>query len=116
MSKETHKDVQDRDALESVVLQITNELQRARRSFPEWPDDPLHAIAIIVEELGELQRAALHRVYEPEKSIPGNLREEALQAGAMCMRFLLNMDRYVWSPADHHADAAPDTRTKEQEQ
>lgn len=35
---------------------VKGELLRAINKFPKWPDDPLHALAILVEEVGSLPR------------------------------------------------------------
>ena len=81
--------------LDIVLDAILAELRRAQRKFPEWPADPLHACAILQEEVGELTRAILHAVYEPSKGGPKDVEDEALQVAAMAIRFLLG--RYVWT-------------------
>ena len=69
---------------------ITDELLRAEKKFPAFPTDAVHAAAIIAEESGELIQAALQYTYEDgEKS---HLREEAVQTGAMALRFLLHLE------------------------
>lgn len=68
---------------------ILNELQRAINKFPEWPDDVIHAAAIVNEEAGELIRAALQ--YEYEGGDYEEMRKEAIQVGAMALRFLMNL-------------------------
>ena len=35
---------------------ITAELARAVKKFPTWPTDPLHALAVLGEEFGELTK------------------------------------------------------------
>jgi NTP pyrophosphatase (non-canonical NTP hydrolase) len=60
--------------------------KRRPRNFPIWPTDPLHAVAILNEEVGELNQAILQTIYEPEKSDKYDVRDEAIQAGAMVIR------------------------------
>src|SRR5690606_10602530 len=62
-----------------------------------------HAVAVIGEEFGELNKAVLQAVYEPNKSTPADVREEAIQTAAMALRFLHSLDRYVYQPGPHHA-------------
>ena len=77
-------------------------LERASNKHPCWPTDPIHAAAIIAEEVGELQREALQITYEPEKSNPDRLREEALDVAAAALRFLISLDAYQFTPSHQH--------------
>ena len=81
---------------------VLAEVQRAMRKFPRWPTDPIHAAAVIAEECGELQKAVLEAVYEPHKGSRPNIRAEAVQTAAMCLRFLASLDVYEWHRADQH--------------
>jgi len=78
---------------ENIILyEVTKELLRAENKFPFWPKDHIHAAAIVNEESGELIRASLQLKYEN-----GNiedLKTEAIQCAAMCIRFLKNIDSY----------------------
>lgn len=38
---------------------VMDEVRRATQKFPTWPNDPLHAVAILGEEFGELTKAVL---------------------------------------------------------
>ena len=89
-----------------VVEDVLVELTRATAKFPTWPTDPLHAMGVLHEEVGELAKAVLQVVYEPHKSTLSDVRAEAVQAAAMALRFLLSIDRYTWNPGDQH-DQAP---------
>lgn len=73
---------------------VMDEVARATRKFPTWPTDPLHAVAILGEEFGELTKAVLQTIYEPHKVREGELRTEAIQTAAMALRFLASIDRY----------------------
>ncbi|AWI09988.1 hypothetical protein [Ereboglobus luteus] len=78
----------------NVVDEIMAEVTRATQKFPTWPDDPLHALAVIGEEFGELTKEALQLTYEPHKSSPEAMRKEAIQCAAMSLRFAMSLDRY----------------------
>ena len=62
---------------------IRTELTRATKKFPTWPTDPLHAVAVVGEEVGELTQAVLQGVYEPEKNEPEAIKKEAVHAATM---------------------------------
>lgn len=85
-----------------ITASVLAELERATCKFPTWPTDPLHAVAVLGEEFGELTKAVLQSVYEPHKVKPGNVREEAMQTAAMALRFLLSLDRYAYVPGFQH--------------
>jgi hypothetical protein len=76
---------------------VAKELVKAEAKHPEWPTDPLHAIAIIGEEFGELTQAVLQVTYEPGKSLITDVQREAVQTAAMALRFLQSMDAYVYA-------------------
>lgn len=85
--------------VEGMVLA---EVERATAKFPTWPTDPLHAVAVLGEEFGELTKAVLQSVYEPHKNPPGAVRTEALQTAAMALRFLASVDRYEAARCPQH--------------
>lgn len=78
------------------------EVERATRKFPTWPTDPLHALAVLGEEFGELTKAVLQTVYEPHKVEPGELRTEAIQTAAMALRFFASLDAYRFERSEQH--------------
>ena len=82
----------------SIRHEVSAELVRARRKHPHWPADPLHALAILGEEYGELTQAVLQHTYEPEESDLQHVREEAVQTAAMALRFLESLDEYAFQP------------------
>jgi hypothetical protein len=86
------------------------EIKRASEKFPSWPTDPLHALAVLGEEYGELTKAVLETVYEPEKSNVSDVRTEAIQTAAMAVRFLVSIDAYRFKPGALHSQtgAFPD--------
>lgn len=79
------------------------EVEAAVNKFPIWPSDPIHAVAVLGEEFGELQKAVPQCVYEPHKATKGDVRKEAIQTAAMAIRFLQSLDRYDYSPGDQHS-------------
>jgi NTP pyrophosphatase (non-canonical NTP hydrolase) len=82
--------------------EVFAEIERAVAKFPTWPTDPLHAVAIIGEEAGELVKAVLQAVYEPHKSTPEDVREEVVQTAAMALRFLLSLSVYRYERGEQH--------------
>lgn len=87
---------------EAIVREVLAELERATAKFPTWPTDPLHALAIIGEEFGELTKDVLQMAYEPGKTNAGNLRSEAIQTAAMALRFAASLDVYVHKAGEQH--------------
>ena len=86
-------------------------VDRAIGKFPTWPTDPLHAIAILGEEHGELVQAVLQATYSGATPVRlAHVREEAIQTAAMALRFLLGIDTYIYrqSPQVPHQDQDSD--------
>lgn len=88
--------------LNAILDEISAELKTATEKFPTWPNDPLHALAVIGEEYGELTQATLQHVYEPEKSTLDDVRMEAIQTATMAVRFLMSLEEYDFKVSDHH--------------
>lgn len=92
-----------------VLLSVTDlqpvieEMARAVKKFPTWPTDPLHALGVLHEEVGELSKEVLQLVYEPHKTTVEAVRTEALQVAAMALRFYLSLDAYAYTPGPQHA-------------
>ena len=68
-----------------IINEVLAEIARATEKFPGWPTDPLHALAVLGEEFGELTQAMLQRVYEPHKATAEDVRTEAVQTAAMAL-------------------------------
>ena len=81
---------------------VLSELERATRKFPTWPTDPLHALAVLGEEFGELTKDMLQLTYEPHKTSRANVRNEAIQTAAMALRLAMSIDMYEYRPAKQH--------------
>lgn len=76
----------------SIFEAIVEELTKAKSKHPEWPNDPVHASAIVAEESGELTRASLHLIYED-----GDMKDvvkEAVQTAVTAIRFLEGVGKY----------------------
>lgn len=70
---------------------IIDELERAEKKHPGWPEDVVHQAAIVAEEAGELVKCSIDRFYAG-----GDMKDvvrEASQVGAMGLRFLLNCNK-----------------------
>lgn len=74
---------------EDVLDLIFHELKMAEKKHPGWPDDPVHGVAIIVEEAGEAMQAALDMYYR--NGTFRDLRTELAQTAAMAIRALLHL-------------------------
>ena len=90
---------------------VLAEVHRARAKFPTWPTDPLHALAVLGEEFGELTKAVMHVVYEPDVGDTAReVREEAVQTAAMALRFVASLGEYVYRPGEQHQQENADAR------
>lgn len=88
--------------IKQVLEEVLIELQTASTKFPTWPTDPLHALAVLGEEYGELNKAVLQLTYESHKTSHGEVRSEAIQTAAMAIRFILSLDEYNYLPGFQH--------------
>lgn len=92
---------------DATDAEIYEELERAVVKFPLWPTDPLHAAAVIAEELGELQQAILQVMYEPGKATLINVHIEAIQTAAMAIRFVRSLSKYKFDQGFQHKQVNP---------
>lgn len=78
-----------------VVELIIAELKAAEKKHPGWPDDKIHAAAIMAEEAGEAVKASIDYEYAMTEDLESvALKEfikETAQTGAMAMRILMNL-------------------------
>jgi NTP pyrophosphatase (non-canonical NTP hydrolase) len=89
-------------AIDDAIAEVRAEIGRAIAKFPTWPSDPLHAVAVVGEEAGELTKATLQAVYEPHKSNLADMREEAVQTAAMALRFIASLSKYQFNEGNQH--------------
>lgn len=82
--------------LNSIQQDVLKEYQLAVTKHPKWPTDPFRALAILSEEHGELAQAVIDTTYAPSSPHAGldNVRREAQQLAAMCLRFVEHLDNY----------------------
>lgn len=88
--------------MDEIIREVLAEVRWAQEMHPEWPTDPLHALAILGEEFGELTQSVLQATYEQEKSTPAHVRIEAIQTAAMALRFLLSLNEYDYLISPYH--------------
>lgn len=81
--------------MQSIIEQIQAEVNRAKTKHPNWPEDNIHAAAIVCEESGELIRAALQHKYDGGSI--DEMRKEAIQTAATCILFLESLN---WQPVE----------------
>lgn len=87
----------------SITIEVLEELHKAMNKFPTWPTDPLHALAVLGEEFGELTKDVLQLTYEPHKTNAANVRKEAIQTAAMALRFAASLSVYEYRQGVQHA-------------
>lgn len=86
-----------------LTQEVLNEVARAKLKFPLWPTDPLHALAVLGEEYGELIKAMLQYTYEPEKKVTlEDIKSEAIQTAAMALRIVQSLDEYEYKAGKQH--------------
>lgn len=68
---------------------ILNEFVIAEQDHPGWPEDKIHAVAIMAEEAGEAVQAANDCVWSD--GAVEHLIQELAQTGAMCLRAMMNL-------------------------
>jgi len=88
---EQHLSVSVRTEIDRVIGDVCGEVIRAEEKFPMWPDDIVHAVAIVAEEAGEATRASLQVYYQGERT--DNLRCELVQTAAVAIRAIIDIDR-----------------------
>lgn len=78
------------ELIEQIKNEVNAEVARARRLFPTWPADIVHAVAIVHEEAGEMCQSANGAFWGHKGATLGDVRKEAIQTMAMCWRLLLD--------------------------
>ena len=88
--------------MENVISEVFKEMERAKEKFPTWPNDALHAVGVVAEEMGELQKEVMQLTYEPHKSTKESVKKEAIHLAAMSLRFLLSLENYEYRKSEQH--------------
>ena len=93
--------METKTALEQIMLEVNQSMEK----YPTWPNDPIHALAVLGEEFGELTKDVLQMTYEPHKSSVQNVRTEAIQTAAMAIRFVMSLDVYEYQALQQHTQS-----------
>jgi len=89
-----------------IPAEVLHEIKYAMDLYPTWPDDPFHALAIVMEEFGELTKAMVQLTYPSRKSVREDVNNEAVQCAAMAIRFVLSLDEYNYLRSTQHGQVA----------
>jgi len=89
-----------------VLDMIISEVARATAKYPTWPTDPLHALAVLGEEYGELNKSLLQLTYEPHKTSSEEAQMEAIQTAAMAIRLAMSLGQYEYAACPQHIQEA----------
>ncbi len=81
---------------DNIAREVDDEVTRARKKFPSSK----HVVLAMAEESGELVRAALGHMYKPGAANVANVRKEAIQTIAMCVRILQEGDATIGLPGE----------------
>ena len=82
---------------QQILQAILDEVNRAKRKHPRWPEHIVARAGIVCEEAGELIREAVNFKYERESGEESRqqgldaMRKEAIQTAATAIRFLQNL-------------------------
>jgi len=74
-----------------VLELVLDEVDRAEKLHPKWPDDIIHAVGIVCEESGEAMKAALDHVYFDADLTLVELEKELTHTAATAFRALMNL-------------------------
>lgn len=77
---------------------ILSALSEALTRYPTWPTDPLHAVSLVVEEVGETVQAVLNAVFH--HGDVSNVRKEMIHTAVTALRFLACENQYVYKGSE----------------
>lgn len=75
----------------NLIDDVLNEVNRAERKHPKWPDNVAYGILIVGEEYGEAMREAVKIQMNEADANKENLRMELVHTAATCLRMLKNL-------------------------
>lgn len=79
--------------IQDILMQVSNEYGKALKAHPETDQFDINKMALVVsEEAGEVSKAVLQ--YQDEGGSLDEVKEELIQTAAMCLRMLLNLNKY----------------------
>lgn len=92
------KGIQKMSAIENIFQSIAEHVLYAEKKHPGWPDDQIHAVGIITEEVGEAMKEAIDYTYFTDGRIEQavileKLERELFQSAAVCVRALIAIQR-----------------------
>lgn len=97
------EEVKTETDLQVTLDEVVKELHRLINDFPSWPTDPVHALGLVSEDLGQLHAETSRWIADTESpigdDIKADVRDQAIRMVAMTLRFLVSMVDY--SPVDH---------------
>lgn len=76
---------------QSIMLAISNDVERAEQLHPNYPTDNFKRLAILMEEAGEVAKE-VNDIEWKDKSTE-DLKTELIQTAAMCIRFLKALEQ-----------------------
>lgn len=76
-----------------IMIEVGDEVLSAMERYPWWPTDIVHAAAIAAEEAGEVTKGVNNHYWDQGKDSLHEIRKEAIQAAAMYVRFIHNLDK-----------------------
>ena len=76
---------------DKCLVAIVSELEQVERDYPEWPENEVDAAKIISDKAARLLSAS-NTHCRKEQSDNNRILNEAVQTGAMVLRFLLGME------------------------
>lgn len=79
----------DKEIATIIINDILDEVDRAEKKHPNWPDNPYKGMAIIGEELGEANQALLQS--DDEGGTVDDVRKELIETAATCIRMIKNL-------------------------
>lgn len=80
------------ELIEQIKNEVNAEVARARRLYPTWPADIIHATALMSEEAGEAVNAANGAFWGHKGATLHDVRKEVIETMAMCWRLLLDTE------------------------
>ena len=96
--------------IEIALAQIFSEVERAEKLHPDWPTNPIHQVAIVTEEAGELLQASLN--HNERRGSKKAMITEAIHTAASVIRFLKNINEESTDESFHNVsvpqNAGPD--------
>jgi len=72
------------------LIGVVGELESLEEEHPDWPDDLAQAATLVLEKADRLLAASSDPHYNSAES-RNQILKEAMQTGAMALRFLLNI-------------------------